>query len=118
MSISGPLAAPRLFFSGLCSLFPWAGFSKRGTHPRCVKLAGARSGPEGRGKGRARGGRFVYQRKHYVISGAVGPRPNLQAPRSSYTSLEQSGVESCGEADGKEKLEMQVFPPGDSCKMC
>lgn len=59
----------------------------------------------------------MYQRKHYVISERLVPDPTLQAPRSVTLPGAESGVEN-READGKEKLEMQVFPPGDSCKMC
>lgn len=59
----------------------------------------------------------MYQRKHYVISERLVPDLTLQAPRSVTLPGAESGVEN-READGKEKLEMQVFPLGDSCKMC
>lgn len=50
------------------------------------------------------GGRFVYQRKHYVISEPLVPDPALRARRSVTLPGAASGVEN-READGKEKLE-------------
>ena len=113
----GLLAAPRLFSSGLCSLFPWAGFSKRGTHPRWCWRGPIRAGGGGAPEAEPGGGRFVYQRRHYVISERLVPGPALQAPRPVTLPGAERGVEN-READGKEKLEVQVFPLGHSCKMC
>ena len=85
----GLLAAPRLFFSGLCSLFPWAGFSKRGTHPRwCWR--GPDPGQSGRGaKGRARGRPLCVPEKALRHLGAAGPRPNPTGSKISYTPWSQ-----------------------------
>lgn len=82
MSISGPPGSAQALPPG--PLFPvrlgW--LFKQGDSP-ALALAGPAPGPRGRGeRGRARGGRFVYQRKHYVTSARPVPDPALGAPSS------------------------------------
>lgn len=99
-----------------CSLFPGPAFRKGGLTR--AGAGGARSGPEGEGR-KSRQGEAALCTRESITSSRSGlvSDPTLQAPRSVTLPGAESGVEN-READGKEKLEMQVFPPGDSCKMC
>lgn len=78
MSISGPPGSAQPLPPGpLFPVFPGLAFRKGG-----LTRAGAGGGPSqagggGAGKTEPGGGRFVYQRKHYVIWAPLGPDPAL-----------------------------------------